>query len=436
MTHETIFIPYGRDCLNLSIPKENLLGVFLPNVMKTSDEPEGIIREALSKPIESPPLKEIAKGRSKAVILISDITRPVPTRLLLPPLLDELKGAGLSLSSVRIVVATGLHRGHTEEEKRSLVGDSIFECMVVEDHSPENCIDCGVTKSGLPVEINRTVAEADLVICTGNIDPHYFVGYTGGAKAVMPGASSKRAITATHSMMTLPGAEVGRVEGNPVRAAIEEVGDRVGIDFILNVILNEKKGIVGAVAGHHVHAHRAGCSIADRMFKVHVPEKADIVVAGAGGFPKDINLYQAQKALDNAKLMVRKGGTIILVAECVEGFGDKAFESWITEARNPDELIEKMERQFVMGGHKALAIALTMKRANVILVSSLDSAVAAQAFFTPASTVSDALEQSLAMHGPQARVAVIPYAGSTVPNIDAGIRLPRQGVNRAIRKTV
>jgi nickel-dependent lactate racemase len=336
MTHETISIPYGKDYMSLSMPKENLLGVFLPNVMEPSAEPEDIIREALSKPIETLPLKEIVKGRSKAVILVSDITRPVPTRLLLPLLLDELRSAGLGPSSVRIVVATGLHRGHTEEEKRSLVGGNIFECMVVEDHSPDNCVNCGMTESGVPIEINRTVAEADLVICTGNIDPHYFVGYTGGAKAVMPGVSSKRAITATHSMMMLPGAEVGKVEGNPVRAAIEEVGGRVGIDFILNVVLNEKKKIAGAVAGHHVHAHRVGCSIADYVFKVRVPEAADIVVAGAGGFPKDINLYQAQKALDNAKLLVRKGGTIILVAECAEGFGDKAFESWITGARNPE----------------------------------------------------------------------------------------------------
>lgn len=429
MTYETILIPYGRDCLNLSISNENLLGVFSPNVIGASAEPEDLLRKALSNPIESPPLKEIAKGRSKAVILVSDITRPAPTRLLLPPLLDELEGAGLDLSSVRIVVATGLHRGHTEQEKRSLVADSIFESVVVEDHSPENCVNCGMTKNGLPVEINRTVAEADLIICTGNIDPHYFVGYTGGAKAVMPGVSSKRAITETHSMMTLPGAEVGKVEGNPVRAAIEEVGDRVGIDFILNVVLNERKEIVASVAGHHVHAHRVGCSIADRVFKVHVPEEADIVVAGAGGFPKDINLYQAQKALDNAKLMVRKGGTIILVAECAEGFGDKAFESWITGARNPDEVIEKMKCQFVMGGHKALAIALIVKRANVILVSSLDYAVAAQAFLTPSSNVSNALEQSLAKHGPDARIAVLPYAGSTVPNIDVANRMAPQGVN-------
>ncbi|HHY46516.1 MAG TPA: nickel-dependent lactate racemase [Firmicutes bacterium] len=417
MTYETVVIPYGKGHVNVSISRENLTGVFSPRPAAVPEDPGRLVREALRNPIGSPPLREIARGHRQAVILVSDITRPVPSRLLLPPILEELKAAGMGPSQIHIVIATGLHRGHTDAEKRALVGDDVVDRFLVEDHSLEDCVDCGATASGLPVEINRSVVEADLRICTGNIDPHYFVGYTGGAKAIMPGVSSKRSVTATHRMMLLPGAEVGRVEGNPVRAAIEEIGDKVGIDFILNVVVNEKKEIIGAVAGHHVKAHREGCKIADQVFKVPVPEACDIVIAGAGGFPKDINLYQAQKGLDNARLAVKQGGTIILVAECPEGFGDETFEAWMTGVGDPEEIIARMEREFVMGGHKALAVALTMRKAKVILVSSLDPDLVRRAHFTPASTVAEALGMALDRHGGRAKIAVMPYAGSTVPGL-------------------
>ncbi|MDI6871964.1 MAG: nickel-dependent lactate racemase [Bacillota bacterium] len=410
---ETIALPYGKGHRELSVPWKNLLGVFLPHSVGEAGEPESLLRRALAGPIGSPPLRELARERKSAVILVSDITRPVPTWLLLPPLLEELEHGGLDRSRVRVVVATGLHRGHTREEQSALVGEAVADSVAVEDHSPDRCVSCGVTPGGLPVEVNRAVLAADLRICTGNIDPHYFVGYSGGAKAVMPGVSSRAAVTATHRLMLLPGAEVGRVEGNPVRAAIEEVGEAVGIDFILNVVVNERKGIVAAVAGHHRLAHREGCRIADRLFKVELPEPADIVVAAAGGYPKDLNLYQAQKGLDNARLAVKAGGTIILVAECREGFGDETFERCMTSAGSPEVIIDRMKKEFVMGGHKALAVALTMQRARVILVSSLPPEVARQALFEPAASAQAALDELLGRH--PGTVAVLPYAGSVVP---------------------
>lgn len=410
-------IPYGKHYVDISVSKENLVGVFFPSFAEVPTDTDEIIRHALANPIGSPPLREIARGRRHAVILVSDVTRPVPTWLLLPPLLEELEAAGLNERNIRMIIATGLHRGHTEDEKRALVGDAVADRYTVEDHSQDNCVSCGTTSHGLPVEINRTVLEADLRICTGNIDPHYFVGYTGGAKAIMPGVSSRASITATHRMMLLPGAEAGRVEGNPVRAAIEEVGEKVGIDFILNVVVNEKKQIIGAVAGHHILAHREGCRIADRVFKVPIPEAADIVVAGAGGYPKDINLYQAQKALDNASLAVKPGGTIILIAECPEGFGDETFRRWMINAKKPDDIIRQMEREFVMGGHKALAMARILKRTRVILVSSLEPEHVRRAMLVAARNSEDALEKALDGCGPRPTIAIIPYAGSTLPSL-------------------
>jgi nickel-dependent lactate racemase len=420
MPAETIALPYGEGRMEISVPQENLLGVFLPHPASEAGKPGVLLRRALAVPIGSPPLHEMARGRKSAAILVSDLTRPVPTRLLLPPLLEELERGGLDRRRVKVVIATGLHRSHTPAERRALVGEAVADSVEVEDHSPERCVNCGVTPGGLPIEVNRTVLDADLRICTGNIDPHYFVGYSGGAKAVMPGVSSRAAVTATHRLMLLPGAEVGRVEGNPVRAAIEEVGEAVGIDFILNVVVNERKEIVAAVAGHHRLAHREGCRVADRLFKVALPAPAEIVVAAAGGYPKDLNLYQAQKSLDHARLAVRAGGVIILVAECREGFGDETFERWMTEAGSPEAIVDRMGKEFVMGGHKALAVALTMQRARVILVSALPPEVVRRALFEPATEAQAALDELLDRRA--ASLAVLPYAGSVVPcpHIEAG----------------
>ncbi|MGE5554356.1 MAG: nickel-dependent lactate racemase [Betaproteobacteria bacterium] len=411
-------LPYGKGQMEVRLPERNLLGVFLPQHVPPAREPERLIREALARPIGTPPLRELARGRRSAVILVSDLTRPVPSRTFLPALLDELAAAGLADHQIRVVIATGLHRAHTPDEKRALVGEAVADRVEVQDHSPADCVSLGTTPGGLPVEVNRRVVEADLRICTGNIDPHYFAGYSGGAKAIMPGVSSRAAVTATHRMMLAPGAEIGRVEGNPVRTAIDEVGKAVGIDFIFNVVVNERKELVAAVAGHYLQAHREGCRLADRVFKVGLPEPADVVLASAGGFPKDVNLYQAQKGLDNARLAVKPGGTIILVAECREGFGDATFEQWMVEVGDPDAIIARLSREFVMGGHKAVAVALTLKRARVILVSSLPPELVRQAKLQPAESAQQALGEVLS--DGQATVAVLPYAGSVVPLLPPG----------------
>jgi nickel-dependent lactate racemase len=418
MASEVVRLPYGSGSQTVEVPKDKLVGTFLPRKILVPKDPDAVIRDALSSPIGSPSLREVAKGHEEAVILISDITRPVPSNRFLPPLLEELEAAGLGPEHIRIVIATGLHRCHTDGEKRRLVGDEVAKSIRVEDHSPDACVSLGTTAGGLPIEINRTVLEADLRICTGNIDPHYFVGYSGGSKAIMPGVSSLKSITATHSMMLLPGAEVGNINGNPVRAAIDEIGEDIGVHFIFNVILNEDKQIVGAVAGHHVNAHREGCKIADSMFKVHLPQPADIVIVSAGGYPKDINLYQAQKALDNARLAVKENGVIILVAECREGFGEETFEEWMTSADSPDVIIGRMQERFVMGGHKALAVAQTMKKARIMLVSSIHPDLVRQAMFEASDDVQDALRNALNSHKGEESIVVLPYGGSTIPTFE------------------
>jgi nickel-dependent lactate racemase len=286
------------------------------------------------------------------------------------------------------------------------------ECL---DSDPDACVHLGKTSYGTPIDIFKPVSEAVRRICLGNIEYHYFAGYSGGAKAIMPGVSTRHAIQYNHSFMVNPLARAGSMDDNPVRIDIEEAVRCLSIDFILNVVLDEKKNIIKAVSGHHVLAHREGCAFLDQLYQAEIPEKADIVVATPGGYPKDINLYQAQKALDNAQHAVRNGGIIILVASCVEGLGEEVFERWMLHATSPDSMIRDIKINFELGGHKAAAIGLALKKASIYLVSDMDEAFVRKLFFQPFRDVDEALEKAFAEQGGHAKVIVMPYAGSTLP---------------------
>ena len=241
------------------------------------------------------------------------ISRPSPSYDVLPCVLDDLYAAGVAKDDITVVLALGSHRNHTEDEKRHLVGDRCYEEVKVVDSNPKDCVHLGNTSHGTPADFDRTVVEADFRICLGNIEFHYFAGYSGGYKALMPGVSTPDAIQVNHSMMVSQDACAGKLEGNPVREDIEEAGAMLGVDYIVNAVLDEHKHIVYAVAGDVVKAHRAGCAYLDRMYRKPIPQRADIVIVSQGGAPKDANLYQTQKALDNSKHAVKKGGNCIFI---------------------------------------------------------------------------------------------------------------------------
>ena len=285
------------------------------------------------------------------------------------------------------------------------------------DSDPDDCVSYGTTSRGTPVDITRVVAEADRRICLGNIEYHYFAGYSGGAKAIMPGVSTRAAIQANHSRMVLPECCAGNLETNPLRLDIEEAGAMVGVDFILNVVLSEHKEILKAVAGDVTKAHRAGCAFLDTLYRKELTEAADIVLVSQGGAPKDLNLYQTQKALDNAKHAVRDGGIIILIGSCREGLGERTFEEWMTTAPTARSLIERIQREFKLGGHKAAAIAMVLERVEVDLVSELDDDFVRSLFLVPQPSAQTALDHAFEKLGPDARVLSMPYGGSTLPKV-------------------
>ncbi|HWR23145.1 MAG TPA: nickel-dependent lactate racemase [Feifaniaceae bacterium] len=410
-----IELGFGDGTQKLTVPDKNLLGILMPNAVEQGLTGGDEVKRALREPIGSPRLGDIVKPGEKIAVVSSDITRPMPTHKVMPALLDELYAAGIKKEDITLVFALGSHRAHTGEERRKLAGERAFADIRCMDGDPADCVHMGTTARGTPVDIVRTVAEADRRVCLGNIEYHYFAGYSGGAKAIMPGCSTRAAIQSNHSRMVRDEACAGRMTGNPVREDIEEAAAIVGIDFILNVVLDEHKQIVKAVAGDVTAAHRAGCAYLDELYAVEIPGRADIVVASQGGAPKDLNLYQTQKALDNAKHAVKKGGQIILVGSCREGMGEAVFEQWMTGFPTPQSMVERIARDFQLGGHKAAAIAMVLQNAKIRLVSEMDEAFVRRIFLTPHRSVQEAFDTALAELGCGATVLVLPYGGSTLP---------------------
>jgi len=406
---------FGDGVQEVELPEKNLIATLRANKLNHERRGEDAVRYALANPIGKGLLRDEVHPGEKIVIITSDISRPLPSFDVIPAVLDELSAAGIPDEDITVVFGLGSHRKQTEEEMRHLVGDAVYDRVKCIDSDVDDCIHMGDTKTGTPIDITRSVAEADKRICLGNIEFHYFAGYSGGAKAIMPGVSTPDAIQANHSMMVSSDACAGKLEGNPVRADIEEAGALVGIDYIVNAVLDEHKHIVYAVAGDSVEAHRVGCAYLDKMYRVEIPERADIVIVSQGGAPKDANLYQTQKALDNSKHAVKKGGTIIVIGSCKEGLGSAHFEEWLVNAPTAHSMIERIEKNFQLGGHKAAAIAMVLENASIDLVSDMDPDFVRSIFLNPQPSAQKALDEAFEKYGEDATVIAMPFGGATLP---------------------
>ena len=414
-----ISLKYGKETKEISLPENNLMGVLRPADFPKAANGMGEVRRALSEPIGSKPLSELAKGKENVVILVSDITRPVPSCEMLPPLMEELDRAGVKDEQITIIFGLGNHRPHSREEQEELVGKEIFARLKCLDHNPHDCISLGETSRGTPVEVFRPAAEADFIIATGNIELHYCAGYTAGNKALMPGICSKRSIEMNHRFMMESGTAPGKLVGNPMREDIEEAGAKAGVGFILNVVLSPENKIIRAVAGHRIRAHREGAELVDKIYRRPIPHRADIVIASPGGSPKDSSLYQVQKGLENAGRAVRKGGIIILAAECGEQYGEPLFQEWITRARSIDEPIQWIKEGFQLGAHKAAALCRVLMEKTAFLVSEMPRHMVEDCFFSYGHSVEEALEKSFAQLGGDAKILVMPNANTTMPLIES-----------------
>lgn len=407
---------FGQSYQELHIPDENVEAILHANNIPETKEEQELITAALQNPIGTKKLCELVKPGMKIAIITSDITRPMPTYKVIGQILDEMYAAGVKKENIVLVFALGSHRNHTSEEIKKIAGERAVQEILCVDANSKDVVHMGTTTSGTPVDITRCVAEADFRIALGNIEYHYFAGYSGGAKAIMPGVATREAIQANHRFMVKKEACAGNIDDNPVRKDIEEaVREFCKVDFILNVVLDEHKKIVCAVAGDVVKAHRKGCMFLDKIYRKEIKHKADIVVVSQGGAPKDLNLYQLQKSLDNAKHAVKKDGIIILVGSAKEGYGEKIFSEWIDAADSPQALINRIEREFTLGGHKAAAIAMVEEIAEVILVSEMPDKDVINCFMKPMKNLQQAFDYAMQKKGDQAKVIIMPFGGSTLP---------------------
>ncbi len=371
MSSVKIELPYGHDTVSVSVPSDKLVGTFLPRQLAPVSDPAGALREAMANSVASERLRDKAAQAKRVAIAIEDATRPVPNSLLVDAVMTELDAAGISPDQVKVIVATGLHRPMTPDELDTALGR--WRGLVAsENHDaedPQRLVRLGKTSLDTEISVNRSFMEADLKITTGDVEYHQFCGYGGGAKCIYPGMADAAAIRSNHSRMDLPGTGPGNIDGNPVREEINEVGRMAGVDFNVSVALDADHRIVAVRAGDPDLSFRQACCFVDEMYSVEVPSRADLVIASPGGHPKDIDLYQSQKAIEEATQVVKPGGDVLVTARCGEGGGSELFEAWMNEAYTADDIIRRIKENFVMGGHKAYQIAREVQRANIHLYS-------------------------------------------------------------------
>jgi nickel-dependent lactate racemase len=415
-----VWLPYGKSDVCVRIPARNLLGSIEPEQVSGVADVNAEVERALKEPIGSKRLSEIAQPEHKIAIVVDDFTRKTPSRIMLPPVLAELNAAGVKDENVTVIFGCGTHRAVKPEEARRLVGEEVFNRVktVSHDCKAEDLMSIGKTKRGNNVRLNRVFAEADVKVLVGDVGFHYYAGYGGGRKSVMPAVSCKETISYNHAMLLDANARAGVLEGNPVHEDMTEAARMAKVDFILNVVTNSKGEIVKAFAGDLEQAFLEATKLVDQMYRVSVDRRADIVVVSPGGYPSDINLYQVYKALDNALAVVKRGGTLIMVAECAEGHGNQVFYDWMTRLEELNKVEREVKRHFELGGHKAYYLLKALKSHPIILVSSLPDYYANGVFkLKTARAVNDALREALKNAGSQARVWVMPQGDSTLPEV-------------------
>jgi len=417
-------LPYGRRIIQFKVPQRNFLYMMQPNNLPGIQDESKEIISALKNPLGSKPLYKIAKEKKgKVVIVVNDITRTTPTSKLVLPMIKELTQAGIKRKDITFLVATGTHRKNTSQELEKMLSSEVtrnFNIINHDSNDPEQLKLIGTTKRGIPVEINKTFCEADIKILTGTIAPHQSAGYSGGRKSILPGIAGAKTVSIHHSYpLRMKGPAMGKIGGNYFSEEAIEAARIVGADFILNVVQNSKKEIVKVVAGDLIEAWLEGVKWARKVNEVPVAEiKPDIVITSPGGFPRDINLYQTQKSIAPAEIIVKEGGTIIVLSKCIEGIGGGVnFYNWLNEANNIEKVIERFKKEgYSESSSKAFLYARALKKAEIIIVTkNISSKIFNNIFLKRADTTKEAIQKALSKHGKDCKIVLIKNAPELIP---------------------
>jgi nickel-dependent lactate racemase len=414
-------LAYGQGQLAIEVPEERTTIIEPSHTPGLANERAAVL-EALQRPIAARPLRDWIRPGAKVCISFTDLTRATPNERLIPWLLDFLSDA-VAPEQITLLNQLGTHRPNTRAELEGMLTPEVVRRYRVLNHEPENpeaLVAFGTMRDGTPALINRQVAEADARIVTGFIEPHFFAGFSGGVKGIIPGTAGLQTVMSNHGVKNIgsPKATFGITEGNPLWEELRDVALRVGPSFLLNVTLNEQRQITGVFAGDLIQAHKAGIEFVRRSAMQKVAESFDIVVTTNSGYPLDLNLYQGVKGMSAAARVVKPGGTIILACECREGVpANSPMDKLLRSASSPEEILA----QLALGGKarpeqwQAQIQALVQRKARVLVHSSLPDEVIRAAHLIPCRDISLTVRELLEATGSRGRLAVLPQGPLTIP---------------------
>ena len=425
-----VSVPYAKSAVTFTIPDENLVGIYESSVHHCQPAADGLalVEEALAHPIGSEPLATLARGKRRAVIIVSDHTRPVPSRAILPPMLRQLREGNPAID-ITLLVATGLHRATSADELRQKLGDDIYDHEKIVMHDSRDAASLcflGILPSGGELWINKLAVDCDLLLAEGFIEPHFFAGFSGGRKSVLPGIAGTATVLANHcsEFIQSPLARTGNLDGNPLHRDMLWAARQARLAFIVNVVINGAKEVIKAFAGDSVAAHDAGCEYLRGLCQIEVPA-ADIVITSNGGYPLDQNIYQAVKGMTAGEFGSAPGTVIILAAACNDGHGGEQFYRFLAEAANPAELLARLAKvpqdETLPDQWESQVLARILSQHQVILLSDqCDPDIIRGLHLEVARTPAEALAKAFAIKGVGARVAVIPDGVSVIARYQAG----------------
>ena len=412
-------LAYGTGTLPLDLPDGLEPVVLVANEQPALPDAVQAVRDGLKNPIGAEPLAKQLKDKKpeKIVVVVNDETRPTPYYAFFPPLVEAFEEAGIRDEQVTFVIATGIHDPHSKELNEKTYGKHMTDRFKFVSHiakDDDSLVHMGRFDSGYEFYVNKLAVEADFLITVGVVMPHYFAGFSGGRKSILPGLAGFRTVEQNHARMVELMDNLPPIRQNPVSLEMIEAARMVGVNFIINAVTGSNKEVVKIVAGDLVAAWYEAVETSSSMFEIPFEKQVDICVSSACGYPRDVNMYQAQKALDHADRITRDGGTIILVTESPSGYGEDVFERWMREGMTPQQIMDRIRTNFVMGGHKAYGFAKVAANKKFILVSSLSAEDSLPLFATKAESVQAAFDAALA-ENPGATVAVLPQGSLTLP---------------------
>lgn len=421
-----IALRFDEDVIATELPEKNVQ-IFLPSTHSPKIDELDLVKSAMENPLVDENKQQIGRLAGKSIaIAINDQTRPLPHAVLLPCLLDFLHSKGAEREKITFFIATGTHRKLTDEEIEVVLPGNLSKEYACECHdcdAADKLMYLGHSARQTPVYVNRGYYQSDLKVVVGNIEPHHFMGFSGGMKTAAIGLTGRETIQKNHSMLPDPHARMALYNSNPMRMDVEEIGRMIGVDYALNVVLNDDKQIVNAFWGDPHQVMLAGIPAALESCQMDVSAADcgfDLVIASAGGFPKDINLYQSQKALTNACLFSKKGGVIILAAGCRDGGGSEKFTAYLTNKPSWQAVLDDFPRRpFEIGPHKAYQLALQARYHHLILVSRMPPAEVRRYLLTPAASLREALTLALPFLPANYRTAVLPFATHSMPKMES-----------------